>query len=87
MPVTSTPSRIPLSAGARQANLTSQGLLKILQRTDSAIRDDGRWYVDPFVMNRIAQARRVLGLDRHKPSIPLLRIEKAKRPVGRPAVQ
>jgi hypothetical protein len=48
-------------------------MLKILQRTDSAIRDDGRWYVDPFVVIRIAQARRLLGLDRHKN--PLLQID------------
>jgi hypothetical protein len=57
---------IPLSAGARQINLTPQGLLKILHRTDSAIRSDGHWYVDPTIVNQIAIARRVLGLDRKR---------------------
>jgi hypothetical protein len=66
MRVISTPGRIPLSVGARQINLTSPGLLKILRRTNSAIRDDGRWYVDPVIIERIAEARRVLGIDRNK---------------------
>ena len=61
-----TPSRVPLSVGARRANLTPEGLLKILRRTDSAIRDDGRWYVNPTVVDQIATARRVLGVDRSK---------------------
>ena len=39
-----------------------QGLLKILTRTDSAIRDDGHWYVDPERIDQIAAARQVLGL-------------------------
>ncbi len=55
---------IPLSAGARKTNLTPQGLLKILRRTKSVIRDDGRWYVDPNVVEQIVVARRVLGTDR-----------------------
>ena len=59
-----TPGRIPLSAGARQTNLTPTGLLKLLLRTSSAIRDDGRWYVDPAVIEQIAAARRTLGIDR-----------------------
>jgi hypothetical protein len=59
-------SRVPLSTGAKQTNLTPQGLLKILRRTGSAIRDDGRWYVDPTVVDQIAKARRVLGVDRSK---------------------
>lgn len=64
MTVTKTRPRTPLSAGAKQANLTPQGLLKILKRTDSAIRDDGHWYVDPERIDQIAAARQVLGLDR-----------------------
>ncbi len=48
---------IPLSAGARRASLTSQGLLKILNRTKSAISVDGRWFVDPGVVERIVLAR------------------------------
>ena len=51
---------IPLPAGAREANLTSPGLLKILKRTGKAIRDDGRWYATPEDVERIAAARRVL---------------------------
>jgi hypothetical protein len=68
MSVTNIPrrSRISLSAGARRTNLTSQGLLKILRRTESAIRDDGRWYADRAVIDQIATARRVLGIDRTK---------------------
>ena len=62
MPVTGTQPRIPLSAGAQRTNLTSAGLLKILRRTDSAIRDDGHWYVDPERIDQIAAARQVLGL-------------------------
>ncbi len=59
-----TDSRIPLAAGAKDTNLTRQGLLKILQRTDSAIRDDGHWYARPTKIDQIKAARRVLGLDR-----------------------
>jgi hypothetical protein len=66
MSVESTPPRVPLSVAAKQTNLTSQGLLKILRRTGSAIRDDGRWYVNPIVVDQIAKARRVLGVDRSK---------------------
>jgi hypothetical protein len=58
---------IKLSAGARRADLTPQGLLKILKRTHSAIRDDGRWYVDPDVIEQIVQARRVLGIEHKSP--------------------
>jgi hypothetical protein len=57
-------SRVSLSAGARQTNLTPQGLLKILHRTGSAIRDDGHWYAEQTVVDQIATARRVLGVDR-----------------------
>jgi hypothetical protein len=55
---------IPLSAGARITSLTSQGLLKILKRTGCAIRDDGHWFVDSDVAERIVQARRILGIER-----------------------
>jgi hypothetical protein len=65
MSVKETPPRVPLSVAAKQTNLTSQGLLKILRRTGSMIRDDGRWYVDPSVVEQIATARRVLGVDRN----------------------
>jgi hypothetical protein len=57
-------SPIPLALGAYQTNLTPPGLLKILKRTSSAIRDDGHWFVDPAVLDEIARARQVLGLDR-----------------------
>jgi len=63
---------IPLPTGARQANLTPPGLLKILKRTGKAVRDDGRWYADSGDVNQIAQARRVLGLDRSNVRLPRL---------------
>lgn len=66
MTVTKTRPRVPLSAGAKQTGLTSRGLLKILLRTDSAIRDDGHWYAEPETIDQIATARRVLGIDRNK---------------------
>jgi hypothetical protein len=44
--------------------LSAQGLLKILKRTNSAIRDDGRWYVLPHVLEQVIQARRILGVER-----------------------
>lgn len=71
MTVTNTPrlNRTPLSVGARRTNLTPQGLLKILHRTNSAIRDDGRWYADPAFLDQIATARRVLGVDRNKNAV------------------
>ena len=56
--------RVPLPRAAREAHLTPPGLLKILKRTGKAIRDDGRWYTTPEVVEQIAQARQVLGLDR-----------------------
>jgi hypothetical protein len=57
-------SRIPLSQGANAANLTPPGLLKILQRTGRAIRDDGHWYADLAHVEEIKKARQILGLDR-----------------------
>jgi hypothetical protein len=62
-----TQNRIALPVAAQQVKLTAQGLLKILQRTGSAIRDDGRWYVDPAVVNQIITARKVLGLAGGRP--------------------
>jgi hypothetical protein len=65
MTVTGSPRQpIPLSAGARRSNLTPQGLLKILKRTNRAIRNDGRWYVDQGVVEQIVAARRILGVER-----------------------
>jgi hypothetical protein len=58
--------RIPLPSAARQLGLTRYGLLKILQRTDSAIRDDGRWFVSPRILKEIEAARRVLGIHRSR---------------------
>ena len=57
-----TANRIALPVAAQQVKLTAQGLLKILQRTGNTIRDDGRWYVDPEVVDRIIAARQTLGL-------------------------
>ena len=64
MAVTGSSPRIPLSAGAKKTGLTPQGLLKILLRTNSAIRDDGHWYAEPEKIDQIESARRVLGIDR-----------------------
>lgn len=62
-----TKNRIALPAAAQQARLTPLGLLKILRRTGNAIRDDGRWYVDPAVVKQIITARKVLGLAGERP--------------------
>jgi hypothetical protein len=53
--------RIKLHDAAREADLSPHGLLKILRRTNNAIRDDGRWYVLPHVLEQVIQARRILG--------------------------
>jgi hypothetical protein len=45
--------------------------LKILKRTGSVIRDDGRWYVLPDVLAQVIQARRILGIGAAKQSIAL----------------
>jgi hypothetical protein len=61
------PNRVqlkPVPAESRRANLTPQGLLKILRRTGKAVRDDGRWYTDPADTDQIVIARRILGLQR-----------------------
>jgi hypothetical protein len=57
---------IPLARGADLVSLTPPGLLKILQRTGKAIRDDGHWFADPAIVEEIAKARQVLGLSRGK---------------------
>jgi hypothetical protein len=67
-------NKIRLSAAAQRTNLTSQGLLKILRRTGSAIRDDGRWYVDPAIIDQITKARCVLGFGRTKQTTRKLRL-------------
>jgi hypothetical protein len=72
MTVARTRPRISLSVGAKQTGLTPQGLLKILLRTESAIRDDGHWYAEPEIIDQIATARRVLGIDRNKSTAPAL---------------
>jgi hypothetical protein len=59
---------IPVPDGARKAELTPQGLFKILKRTGNLTRDDGRWYCDPDIVDRVIEARRVLGIDRNKTS-------------------
>ena len=56
--------RIPLPIAAGRLGLTRHGLLKILQRTHTAIRDDGHWFVEPTVVEKLLSARKVLGLDR-----------------------
>jgi hypothetical protein len=60
------PTRIPVAVGARQARLSTQGLLKILKRTGRVTRDDGRNYCEPDFVARVIEAREVLGIDRKK---------------------
>jgi hypothetical protein len=40
--------------------MSANGLLHILRKTNSAIRDDGRWYCSPDAVERIGRARRDL---------------------------
>ena len=61
-------TRIKLHDAAREADLSPHGLLKILKRTGSVIRDDGRWYVLPHVLEQVIQARRILGIGATKQS-------------------
>jgi hypothetical protein len=56
--------RVPLQVAARELGLTGHGLLKLLKRSDAAIRDDGHWYVLAEKLETIAAARRTLGIDR-----------------------
>jgi hypothetical protein len=66
MRVTASKPRIPLSVCGRKTGLTRQGLLKILLRTNGAIREDGHWYAEPETIHQIESARQVLGLNRTK---------------------
>jgi hypothetical protein len=59
-----TAERVPLQNAARELGLTGHGLLKLLQRTNSAIRNDGHWYVHRELLASVAAARRTLGLTR-----------------------
>ena len=59
-----TDDRVPLQDAARQCGLTGHGLLKLLNRINGAIRDDGRWYVTPETLASIKNARRALGIER-----------------------
>ena len=56
--------RVPLQNAARELGLTGHGLLKLLQRTNSAIRNDAHWYVHRETLASVAAARRTLGIDR-----------------------
>ena len=55
---------VPLQNAARELGLTGHGLLKLLQRTNSAIRSDGHWYVHRETLVAVAAARRALGIVR-----------------------
>jgi hypothetical protein len=59
-----TAERVPLQKAARELGLTGHGLLKLLQRTNSAIRSDGHWYVHRETLVAVAAARRALGIAR-----------------------
>ena len=60
----SSEARVPLQMAAHKLGLTGHGLLKILKRTDTAIRFDGRWYVHQETLVSIDAARRTLGISR-----------------------
>jgi hypothetical protein len=57
---------IPIRIGAERLGLTPAGLLKILRRTNSALRDDGRWFAASTTIDQIENARGVLGLGRSR---------------------
>jgi hypothetical protein len=59
---------VPLVIAAAELSLSPNGLLYILRKTKSAIRDDGRWYVKRSEVLKIEKARRDLGLGRNHPS-------------------
>jgi hypothetical protein len=59
-------SSVPIRIGAARLGLTPAGLLKILRRTNSAIRDDGRWFAATSTIDQVDNARRVLGLSRSR---------------------
>jgi hypothetical protein len=59
-------SPVPIRIGAERLGLTSAGLLKILRRTNSALRDDGRWFAATTTIDQIENARRILGLSRSR---------------------
>jgi hypothetical protein len=53
--------RVPLVAAAAAIGMSPNGLFYILQKTNSAIRDDGRWYCTVGTIERIRKARSDLG--------------------------
>jgi hypothetical protein len=53
--------RVPLVAAAAAIGMSPNGLFYILQKTNSAIRDDGRWYCTVATIERIRKARIALG--------------------------
>ncbi len=53
--------RIALEVGARAVGMTGVGFLNLLRRAGMAIRDDGRWYLSRADLERIKEARAVLG--------------------------
>jgi hypothetical protein len=65
-------SPVPIRIGAERLGLTPAGLLKILRRTNSALRDDGRWFAATTTIDQIENARRVLGLDKDARLQPFL---------------
>ena len=55
-------ARISLRAAAARLEMLPLGLQKLLARTNSLIRDDGRWFVDIAIIAKVQEARAVLGL-------------------------
>jgi hypothetical protein len=59
-----TPKRLPLQIATREIGLTGHGLLKLLQRINGAVRDDGHWYVPSETLASVKAARHALGIAR-----------------------
>ena len=71
-----TTKHVPLQVAAREIGLTGHGLLKLLQRVNGAVRDDGHWYVPSETLASVKAARHALGIAR-RPKRKIL-----PRPVG-----
>jgi hypothetical protein len=56
----STTVNVPIPRAAKQLDMTSPGLLKLLRRTNRAIRDDGHWFMTPEDLAQIKRARLTL---------------------------
>lgn len=53
--------RVPLQEAARELEMSGMGVLRALRRANAAIRHDGRWFCRRDDLERIKQARSLLG--------------------------